>query len=318
MNGLSMNVRMLSLEEAEECLLPIPEASGRTAHAQGSICLRMGQQVLLFPDSAEGKRIAQTIRDALAKEQPGSADIHSLWKRLLTGPDAVSRDSAIRALGKVREVSRCVIVFRNVPEQSTMIDSRRFAELAPMEPGDVLTDLEEHTVALIKQIREHSPEDIAEYAAAVIETVEGETGIRFQAGIGNAEDSLRNLHRSAEQAMLALDTANHFHSESQVAEYRKQSLERLILSIPPQERSALRHELFSPGMQRIMNEEMKNTISVFFQNDLNISTASRQLFIHRNTLNYRLEKIRRETGYDLRTFHDAAVFMILNSLPAEE
>ena len=158
-------------------------------------------------------------------------------------------------------------------------------------------------------------EEAAEFAAAVIETAEIETGIRAQAGIGRTTENAAGLRESFLQASAAIETGVRFRLEGPVFVYARQTAERLLSAIPPEERKRLRDELFTPETRKLMNREMTETVDVFFRNDLNLSTAARQLFIHRNTLIYRLDKIRKATGFDLRVFRDAAVFRMLMRLP---
>ena len=97
--------------------------------------------------------------------------------------------------------------------------------------------------------------------------------------------------------------------------YREQVLERLLSEIPEETRTRFRKSLICGNVRKTLNEETLNTAEAFFKSDLNLSDTARQLFIHRNTLLYRLEKIRKETGLDLRKFNDAVAFKILILLP---
>ena len=88
-------------------------------------------------------------------------------------------------------------------------------------------------------------------------------------------------------------------------------IERLSDLIPAGEAEKFRKEMISPRAEKVLTEEIMETIHVFFMNDLNLSTTARQLFIHRNTLLYRMEKVRKATGLDLRKFEDAVVFRMI-------
>ena len=96
-----------------------------------------------------------------------------------------------------------------------------------------------------------------------------------------------------------------------VYDFGAQTLERLADLIPSGKAEAFRQRIIPPEAEKVMTEETIETIRAFFRNDLNLSTTARELFIHRNTLLYRMEKVRKATGLDLRKFEDAAVFRIL-------
>ena len=109
-----------------------------------------------------------------------------------------------------------------------------------------------------------------------------------------------------------------FSAKESVFMYRKQMLERIIDSIPKEKKKEIRNSFFQNQPGGCLSGELMETVQVFFQNDLNLTAASRQLFIHRNTLNYRLDKIKKIYGLDLRSFSDAAVFKVLLDIPDEQ
>ena len=94
-------------------------------------------------------------------------------------------------------------------------------------------------------------------------------------------------------------------------------LERLLSEIPAEKRQQFRRIVMNEQTERILNEETLDTVNMFFASDLNMSDTARQMFIHRNTLTYRLDKIRKETGLDLRKFNDAVIFRILSAMPED-
>ena len=96
--------------------------------------------------------------------------------------------------------------------------------------------------------------------------------------------------------------------------FRRLMLERFLMNVPREESMLYHSLLFSRKTAKLFNEEMLQTIEMFFRKDLNLSDTARQLFIHRNTLVYRLDKVQRQTGLDLRHFDDAVTFKILSEL----
>ena len=144
---------------------------------------------------------------------------------------------------------------------------------------------------------------------------EGITGIK--AGIGREADNAENLRNSYRDAVNALFIGSVYHRQDSVYIYNRQVLERIVDSIPAETKKEIRKEYCQLNMPDSLSDEMLETVRVFFRNDLNLTAASKQLFIHRNTLNYRLDKIRKLSGLDLRCFHDAVVFAVISIIPQE-
>ena len=314
-----LGVRKISVDEALRIGLQVPEEGTDAIMTDNEqLCLRAGDTVYVFPEGKDSTELSRVIRTAHLEQNPSSKTIRFSWRELLTSSDVISRESAIQALKLPENGHWCVVLFQPAQDQNRSVGIQRFRDLAPLEREDVLTDLDSGKIALIKTIGDHSSEDVAEFTAAIIETVENETGVQLNAGIGNGIETPGRLCISLEQAKQAIQIGRHFKRSSTVWEFRRLLLERLLLTVPEEKRMSIQREWMTPEVQRMMNEEMRETVKVFFQNDLSLSSTARQLFIHRNTLNYRLEKIRKETGFDLHRFHDAASFMILDYLPAEE
>ena len=209
----------------------------------------------------------------------------------------------------------CVIVFR--PEEalsSTLTAVIR--ELAPLEETDLLAEDGANRALVIKAGED--PEEIAEYAMALIDTIEGETGIRLRAGIGNVHHAPEEWPAGYREALSALETGDRYRRKSPVQVYAHQQLERMVDQIDPEVRRELRGQVFGAHPERILTEEVLETAESFFAADLNLSVAARQMFIHRNTLTYRLDRIQKETGLDLRVFRDAVIFRLLMLEPEEK
>ena len=307
MEPVSVTVHLLRFSELPEPLKERFLKGGEPlAEYRGKLFLRQGDRVLCCERSPAGKELLAAFP---ADSTPQSAKkAEDPWQAVLRGD--------YTGQGGIRDgIRRQVIVFAAVPGDGNPLRRDQLEPLIPLQKGDALTAAGSGIVAMIRGCGENGEEDNAEFAAAVTETVLGETGVQICAGIGNPADSLNGLPESLAQAEEAVRTGFKHPREGYVFVYRRQTLERLIEAVPPQRRAKLKREIITPGARRILTEEMLETIRVYFRNDLNLSTTARQLFIHRNTLNYRLEKIRRETGLDLRNFRDAAVFQLISLLP---
>ena len=308
MDQVSVKMNLTRLEELPEALR-IALGGADIVRDGGYIYVRTGGKVLFCEAGEAGESVVRT----LLEKEPKPPYPENPWKALLTG----NARSAGTLPGLRDGVRRCLILFRIVPEQEKSLSMAIWNDLAPTESGDIATETAPGQIALIKQAEGHTEEDIAEFAAAVIETIDTETGIQMQAGIGNTTPEAGGLRESYRQACRAIEMGRRFQQEGPVYIYSRQIMERLISAIPEETRAQLRKELLSSGTEKRLNREMMETIRAFFRNDLNLSTTARQLFIHRNTLIYRLDKIRKETGFDLRRFPDAAAFQMISHIPEE-
>ena len=304
MKPLPVRIGLVKPDEVPAEIRARLTADGETVRAGGLIYLSAGSRILCCEDSEEGEAV---IRAMAEKRDAGQPD--DPWRALLQG-GAKS--------GTVPDgILRCVIVLRAAPGQEKLPDRAAFADLIPAEPGDAITGINGAFV-LIKQADRQAEDEITEFTAAVIDTAETEAGIRLQAGIGRTARNAAELKASFAEAEAAIDTGRRFLPGEAVYAYSRLAAERLMDAVPAEIRAQLRKELFTPETRKLLNSEMMETIEAFFRNDLNLSTTAREMFIHRNTLIYRLDKIRKATGFDLRRFQDAAAFRLLSRLPEDE
>ncbi|MDO4845958.1 MAG: helix-turn-helix domain-containing protein, partial [Oscillospiraceae bacterium] len=129
-------------------------------------------------------------------------------------------------------------------------------------------------------------------------------------GIGTVSNHLRELADSFKEAQVAIEVGKVFDTEKSIISYEKLGIGRLIYQLPTTLCEIFLSEVFKTGSIDSLNQETLLTIDKFFENNLNVSETSRKLFVHRNTLVYRLEKIKKMTGLDLRQFDHAIVFKV--------
>ena len=206
----------------------------------------------------------------------------------------------------------CVVVFRPEERPSGSL-TEMFRELAPMEENDLLAEDGSGRVLLIKAGED--PEEIAEFTLALIDTLEGETGLRLKAGVSDVHHAPEEWPAGYREALEALETGDRYQRKAPVQVYGHQLLERIMERVPEETRRELRHQVFGESPERVLTPETMETAERFFDADLNLSVAARQMFVHRNTLTYRLDRIQRETGLDLRKFRDAVIFRMLMTEP---
>lgn len=129
-------------------------------------------------------------------------------------------------------------------------------------------------------------------------------------GIGTVVTGVKDLARSFKEAQVAIEVGKVFDTDKSIISYDNLGIARLIYQLPTTLCEMFLREVFKKGSIESLDQETMFTIQRFFENDLNVSETSRKLFVHRNTLVYRLEKIKKVTGLDLRKFDHAIIFKV--------
>ena len=181
----------------------------------------------------------------------------------------------------------------------------------PDKMQDFVLSVNETDVAIIKQISGTvTAEDLEKIAVSVEDTLRNELRIKTIIGIGTVAEHLRELADSYKEAQTAIEVGKVFDTEKSVMHYENLGIGRLIYQLPTTLCEIFLREVFKKNSLDSLDQETLFTINKFFENSLNVSETSRKLFVHRNTLVYRLEKIRKLTGLDLRQFDHAIVFRV--------
>lgn len=176
---------------------------------------------------------------------------------------------------------------------------------------DFVTAVDENNVILVKDLSDSDSSRAIEKTATSIRSFllkEGLTGIHV--AYGTIVKEIKEVSRSYKEAKMALDVGKIFFDERDIIAYSELGIGRLIYQLPIPLCKMFIKEIFGGKSPDDFDEETLITISKFFENSLNVSETSRQLFIHRNTLVYRLDKLQKSTGLDLRVFEDAITFRI--------
>lgn len=208
------------------------------------------------------------------------------------------------------DVMRTCILIRNLePNDVSVYDVLQ--NLFPDKTKDFIININETDIALVKETSpEISAKDIENLASSIADTISGEFYVRAVIGIGTTVDNLKDLARSFKEAQTALEVGKVFDTEKTIISYNNLGIARLIYQLPTTLCETFLREVFKKGSIDSLDQETLFTIQRFFENNLNVSETSRKLFVHRNTLVYRLEKIKKITGLDLREFDHAIVFKI--------
>lgn len=176
---------------------------------------------------------------------------------------------------------------------------------------DFVTEIDEQSIILIKDTRDMEGDDaLSGLASMIVDNVQSEAMMRVRVGYGNRVSHLQDITRSYQEAKMALEVGRIFYVEKDTIAYRYLGIGRLIYQLPMTLCEMFIHEVFGEEVPDVFTDEIMTTIQKFFENNLNISETARQLYVHRNTLVYRLERLEKTIGLDIRKFDDAMLFKI--------
>ena len=176
---------------------------------------------------------------------------------------------------------------------------------------DFITAVDEKNIILVKEVKPNEDyADLEKTASVILDMLSSEAMTKVRVAYGTVVNDIKEVSRSYKEAKMALDVGKIFYNGKNVVSYGTLGIGRLIYQLPlPLCRMFIR-EIFDGKSPDEFDEETLTTINKFFENSLNVSETSRQLYIHRNTLVYRLDKLQKSTGLDLRVFEDAITFKI--------
>ena len=176
---------------------------------------------------------------------------------------------------------------------------------------DFITAVDEKNIILVKEAEpDETYEDMNRTARVIVDMLNTEAMAKVHVAYGNFVNDIKEVSRSYKEAKMALDVGKIFFDDQRVAAYNSLGIGRLIYQLPMSLCKMFLKETIDMKTLDEFDDEILNTIYKFFENNLNVSETSRQLYIHRNTLVYRLDKLQKMTGLDLRIFEDAITFKI--------
>ena len=179
------------------------------------------------------------------------------------------------------------------------------------QAGDYITAVDESSVIIIKSLdNETDYASIETAATTAVDMLNMEAMLKVRAAYGTIVTELKDLSRSYKEAKMAMDVGKIFYPSKWVTSYNALGIGRLIYQLPVNLCRIFLEEIFGSSAPIDVDQETLSTINTFFENSLNVSETSRQLFVHRNTLVYRIEKLEKTTGLDIRNFDDALTFKI--------
>ncbi len=208
------------------------------------------------------------------------------------------------------DVERVVFLIK-FQGKSDIIPFDMVQNLYPDKNKDYVISVGEQDIVLVKEMKLGSEaKDAEKIAKNISDTLGAEFFAKVSIGIGTIVENIKDLARSYKEAQVAIEVGKVFDTDKNIISYENLGIGRLIYQLPNTLCEMFLQEVFKKGPMDSLDREARTTIQAFFENNLNVSETSRKLFVHRNTLVYRLEKIRKMTGLDLREFEDAITFKV--------
>ncbi len=208
------------------------------------------------------------------------------------------------------DVKRIVFIIETKNEKDTnALETVR--NIFSTKTKDFITAVDEKNIILVKEVKPtETYADINKIARVIVDMLNTEVMSLVHVSYGTIVNEIKEVSRSYKEAKMALDVGKIFYENQNIIAYSNLGIGRLIYQLPLPLCKMFIREIFDGKSPDEFDEETLTTINKFFENSLNVSETSRQLYIHRNTLVYRLDKLQKSTGLDLRVFEDAITFRI--------
>lgn len=204
-----------------------------------------------------------------------------------------------------------IIETRNEKDTQSLETLRSLFSTNSNKSKDFITAVDEKNIILVKNLKDDDAyEEVKKTAKVILDMLNTEAMAYVRVAYGTMIDEIKDVSKSYKEAKMALEVGKIFYSEDNIVGYNNLGIGRLIYQLPIPLCKMFIREIFEGRSPDEFDDETLVTINKFFENNLNVSETSRQLYIHRNTLVYRLDKLQKSTGLDLRVFDDAITFKI--------
>ncbi len=257
-------------------------------------------------------RIALSEMTALSGAYKEKFDKNAFFQNLIMDNMlVVDMYSKAKKLRVPTDSVRCVfLVETESTNQISGIDVLR--SVFPKGSDDYVIEADDRTYAVIKSFdpADELDEQAKETAEMLVDTMNTQAMVKVRVSYGKMVSDIKQVSAAYKEARMAMEVGKIFYQEKAIVSYDTLGIGRLIYQLQPSLCEVFLHEIYGDDIPDHLDEETLNTINKFFENNLNVSETSRQLFVHRNTLVYRIEKLQKMTGLDIRTFDDALTFKI--------
>lgn len=288
------NVRFLKTGSEEDGLYIVVTQDNENAYILGKIAI---SQLKQLNEAYQDKMDKNSFYQNLILDNMLLVDIHNKAKRL-----------------HLECTKKRVVFLVEVDGNDNAADNMALELLKGMYSGlsgDHVTTVDEKNIILIKMLADDNVNDQCETVArTIVDMMNTEIMQNVHVSYGNVVAEMKDVSKSYKEAKMALDVGKIFYSDKDVVSYATLGIGRLIYQLPVNLCRMFIHEIFGDRIPEELDEETLSTLEKFFDNNLNVSETSRQLFLHRNTLVYRIEKLQKVTGLDVRNFDDAMTLKI--------
>jgi carbohydrate diacid regulator len=234
-------------------------------------------------------------------------NIFYFYKKLLNNELSENEIHENSSLYKIRnEVGRAVIVFRHRESEYPVSDM--ISNIYPDKTKNTIVEMDNNTIAYLVKTGKNGIAELNDYSRKIVDTIEEELMVSVKAGIGSAVQTLSQLPNSYHNALVAISVGSIFEFESNIFDFNTLGIGKMIYNSDRKVLEDFLRETVSKKTFELLDDEIIKTVLSFFSNNLNISETARQMYLHRNTLVYRIEKVLKLTGLDLRKFDDAVSF----------
>ncbi len=300
-------------EQLPENLSHLPFADREANRTYFSVSARKTEFIgMLFGVGKEYDNYAQLISAVLESQPVGGGNRDAEMKNILVGECTKLR---VQKFAETYALPKCACFAIAFEPTERNLELSEFLKNFNEESVCEIAETEMGGLALIKFMDGETQSvfrSATEYATLLVNAALMETGINVQVGVGCVVPSFREIATSYRQAETALSLAKTYRVKGQVHTYREFLLIRMLEEIPEYKLKEHFSALFDGDVDSVLSDrDLMNTAEEFLQNSLNVSETSRNLFMHRNTLMYRLDKIEKATGLNIRNFEDAMSFRLL-------
>ncbi|MDR2606297.1 MAG: helix-turn-helix domain-containing protein [Oscillospiraceae bacterium] len=275
----------------------------------------------VFVEGTDEHAKTVAILAGIALHESKSYDEEKIDKALFLKNLIIDNTLLSETIGRASELriplqSRRGVFLIKQMEQKDPLSVEVVRGLFPDKQRDFVFTMNDTDIVLIKEFDESPPEEMEEgeeyelVAKQILEALNVELFVHAVIGIGTSSYHLRELSDKYKEAQVAIDIGKVFADEKLIMRYDNLGIGRIIFQLPQTLCERYLTEVFKKNPIDALEPETLYTINKFFENNLNVSETSRRLFVHRNTLVYRLEKIKKLTGLDLREFDHAIVFKV--------
>ena len=282
---------MKVLDEEEVLYILDAKGSGEDAYMLGKIAVSQLQQLIVaYKERYDRNNFFQN----LLLDNMLLVDIYNRAKKL-----------------HIEAVARRAVFLIEIDREKDSAATELLGGMFSAQVGDYITAVDESSVILVKELEQDEDyTKMGQIANTIVDMMNMEAMTNVRVAYGTIVNELKEVSKSYKEAKMALDVGKIFYAERKVTAYNTLGIGRLIYQLPVNLCRIFIDEIFGSNVPSGMDDETLTTINKFFENNLNVSETARQLYVHRNTLVYRIEKLEASTGLDIRTFEDALTFKI--------